>query len=135
MEPVCEYPRDIVPISETRICDKCGAFTWWATPLQPKKGRCVSCGPNVYFRPASRDHVTEVILDILDVFGGTRVVEDWEPERYPPNTYVGPDAGPCVDCRGRIRRYGSYGNPLCAHCHDRRVQLRDQARDQAQCTT
>lgn len=134
MEPVCEYPRDIVPINETRNCDKCGGFTWWATPRQKKNGRCITCAARVYFTATSRDHFTAVILDILDAFPGSSVYDHWQPERYPPNVYRGDGVGPCVDCRGRIRRYGAMGYPLCADCHNRRVELRVQAADQAQST-
>lgn len=120
----CAIPGDLIPLSETRTCDKCKAYTWWATPRQTKWGRCLTCALVPATNIDASDILTAAILDLLDAFPGSTVVEDWQPERYPPNTYVGPGAGPCVDCRGRIRRYGAMGNPLCADCWDRRVALR-----------
>jgi hypothetical protein len=124
MSAVCDFYGDLVPTSETRKCDKCGAFTWWATKRQKKHGRCLTCVPGLSFAELTEEENTAVILDLLDAFPGSEVHPDWEPPRYPPDTYVGPDAGPCVGCQGRIRRYGGHGQPRCQTCHD-----------QAQCTT
>lgn len=108
---------DLIPTAETKICDKCGAFTWWATKRQRKLGRCLTCEPGASTSDTD-DHHAEVIHDLLDAFPGSAVEVDWEPPRYRPGEYTGPDSGPCVGCQGRIRRYGAYGQPRCQTCHD-----------------
>jgi hypothetical protein len=111
-----DFPTDLIPISETRECAKCGAFTWWAGPRQRTKGKCISCAPKFY---ASEELHDKVIWDVAGAFPGTEVVEE-EVRLWRAGTYEGDGAGPCALCRGQIKRYGEGGMPLCLACFELR---------------
>ena len=117
---ICDYPTDLVPLNETRVCDVCGGYTWWASPRQKKNGRHWDCVKGVNSWQTSPEHHSRVITDVLAVFPGATVTLDWRAPVYPPDTYEGRDAGPCLRCRRRIRRYGMFAYLLCAECDARR---------------
>lgn len=108
-----DYPGDLLPLSETRECAKCGAYTWWANKRQRTKGTCISCVKNYL---ATEDLHDRVRWNIARVFPGTTVVEKGPPKRWAAGVYAGAGEGPCALCGGRIRRYGDEGIPLCAEC-------------------
>lgn len=111
-----DYPTDLIPLPETRECDRCGAFTWWAGPRQRTKGRCISCATRY---DASEELHDKSIWDIASAFSGTEIVEE-EVHLWAPGSYVGDGAGPCALCRGQIKRYDEGGMPLCLACHELR---------------
>lgn len=119
---VDDWPNDLVPVNETRVCDKCGAYTWWATPRQPKRGRCLDCMPGIWDRDVSPAHFNRILANLLRTFPGSHV-SVYRPVALEPDTYNGPDVGPCEGCRRRVRRYGANGYPLCAQCLARRGDL------------
>lgn len=111
-----DYPDDLMPLAEMRMCDKCGGETRWASPRQKTKGRHWSCIPGNTFWSATDNHYVRVILDIIAAFPGSTIIPDIE-VRSMDVGYVGPGEGPCALCGGAIRRYGEGGLPLCKKCN------------------
>jgi len=111
-----DFPTDLLPTAETRVCDKCGAWTWWASPRQKKKGRCWDCIPGVAFWRCTPEHSVRVLKLLLAAFPGGTLTECPRP-RYRPDVFtVGPEVGPCVGCRRKIRRYGLDAHLFCLDC-------------------
>lgn len=102
----------LIPVAQTRVCDKCGAYTWWATARQKTKGRCFDCLP---YSPDSPEQYDAALRLLLTTFPGSTVIEPRQ-YRYPPGGYAGPDAGPCRGCGGQVRVYGEYAYPFCTTC-------------------
>lgn len=114
-----DWPRDIIPVNETRVCarDRCGAWTWWAIKGQRTKGYCLTCIPGASFWRTTPEHDVRIMRLLMETFPGST----WSGgvvRRYAPDTYDGPDAGPCRRCHGRIRLYGLEGYPLCTNCEE-----------------
>lgn len=120
-----DYPDDVMPLIEKRICDKCGTETMWASPRQKKNGRHWGCIPGNTFWRCTDEQETRVILDVLAAFPGS-TIEDVEVGPTEVG-YVGEGAGPCALCRGPIRRYGDGGLPLCQRCDLERKRGNDQS--------
>lgn len=119
MKPCDDFLR-MIPLNETRVCDhpRCNAYTWWGRPKQTKKGTCGDHFPGAW-APSTPQLDMRAIENILRVFPGA-TIGTYTVEHLPPNTYVGPDAGPCVRCKRRIRRYGPFAATHCADCWARR---------------
>lgn len=117
---VDDFPTDLSPLNETRKCSVCGAYTWWAAPRQKTRGRCWDCVAELRNAPVTPAHEARILRLLVTTFPGS-VLSRPTPVSYPPNVYVGRDAGPCVGCRRRVRRYGPDANPLCADCQARRA--------------
>lgn len=107
----------LIPLNETRRCDKCQAWTWWMAPKQRTLGRCLDCHE---VDPASDtpEQFARAFALILATFPGATVTPYVTP-RYRPNAYAGPDAGPCLGCHRRVRRYGPDAYPYCLACRPR----------------
>jgi len=106
-------PFEIVPTMDTRICEFCKAYTWWARPRQNKHGVCLDCAG---YRELSNEEMSEAVLLILNTWERSDVAMV-ELKRTPPG-YVGRDAGPCAGCQRTTRLYGVGGSPLCSECAD-----------------
>jgi len=104
-------PFEIVPTMDTRVCEFCKAYTWWARPRQSKRGVCLDCAG---YREISNEELSEAVMLILSTWehGQVSVIEM---ERTEPG-YDGEGAGPCAGCRRPTRLYGFGGNPLCREC-------------------
>jgi hypothetical protein len=113
-----DFTTALIPLNETRTCDKCGAYTWWASPKQTKKGRCWDCA-GLAMTDVTAEQFDRILDLFLKAFPGCSVGEYHAPV-YLPDTYNGPDAGPCLRCRRRIRRYGMDAYLWCAECDRRR---------------
>jgi hypothetical protein len=138
-----ELDAAIIPVTETRICDKCKTYTWWAAKGQRTLGRCLTCMklPMTDELAAAAQARAESML--ATVFPDAEPVPPPKPMKagvyaqrgevvkvtlrwivsgqfqqfivaIPPR-----DAGPCVDCRGIIRRYGPGGMMRCADCAEK----------------
>jgi len=113
-----DYPTDLVPTAQTLVCDKCKAWTWWASPRQKKSGRCWDCVPGVSFWRSTPEHETRVIKLLLAAFPGAEISRYVRP-RYHRGEYRGREAGPCTRCRHRVRVYGPDGHRFCLECQPR----------------
>lgn len=118
MRIVDDYPTDLTPINEVRKCSACQAWTWWAGPKQRTLGRCWECVPGLLTATLTPEHEQRVLDLLLTAFPGTTVAEA-RVRRYRPDTYAGPDAGPCRGCGRRVRLYGIEGHPFCLTCRPR----------------
>lgn len=106
-------PFEIVPTMDTRLCEFCSSYTWWARPRQNKRGVCLDCAG---YRELSNEEMTEAVLLILNTWERADVAVV-EMERTEPG-YTGRGAGPCAGCQRTTRLYGHGGNPLCRECAD-----------------
>ena len=111
-----DFPNDLVLINGTRTCDKCGEPTRWASPQQKTKGRHWSCIPGSPFWRVTEAHHVRVLTLLLATFPGATLTQCRPHRRYRPGEYTGYDAGPCVGCRGAVKRYGDDADVYCLEC-------------------
>lgn len=116
-----DYPEGLVLTANSRICDKCGTPTMWASARQKVKGRHWACIPGNTFWRSTDEHETRVLLDLIAAFPGATIDDLEHGANLMDVGYAGPGAGPCALCRGPIRRYGEGGLPLCKKCDLARI--------------
>jgi hypothetical protein len=96
---------ELVPTTETRTCEKCKAYTWWARPRQRTKGICLDCAGMKFL---SEMELYDVVENLLDFFPGSALISPARPTLA--------ELGPCALCRTTTRLYGLHGQPLCPAC-------------------
>ena len=98
---VCE----LAPTSDTRKCDKCGTYTWWARPKQRLHGMCLTCAGA---QAVTLEEYMMTIDYVLGYFGADVI----SPPRPTPV-----ELGPCARCGAHCRTYGAYAmSTLCPSC-------------------
>jgi len=131
---------ELVLCAAPRICERCGAWTYWKRPLQRSLGHCPD-----HTSSEGGPEYAQAFVELVRALRPVRI-DDVEPERYAPGAYgaelvpllvrgrwikggepyrftvhVTPqDAGPCARCQGRIRLYGPDSHPLCTDCEKTR---------------
>lgn len=113
----------MVPLNETRMCSfpRCHEYTWWASARQRKNGLCGDHFPQSWYAVPTPELDDRAFMNVLREFPGASI-GTYTPPVYPPDTYAGRDAGPCLRCRRRVRRYGPFAYPWCADCVARREE-------------
>lgn len=141
---VDELDATVIPLPEGRPCDKCGNWTWWMQKGQRTLGRCLPCMDLPMTKDVAQALAQRTEALLVTHFGELGVVGD--PPLMKAGVYAQrgeyvlvdavwvasgrinrywtvrtpDDAGPCVDCRGIIRRYGTRGRMRCVDCEAKR---------------